>query len=187
MNGGGDEVPDFSTVIAHQLHDLLPTIIAQVGNRASNIQVDVRSANIGNGRNGCSYTDFMACNPKDYDRKGGVIVYTRWIKKIESIQDMSGCGANQKEFCPNNEMQKLETKFWCHMMVKTGHAAYTDSYHVLSRLVLHLVTSENKRIERYIYGLALHIRAMVAATETTTIQSDVLKVEMLTDEVIRNR
>nr|GFD20707.1 hypothetical protein [Tanacetum cinerariifolium] len=30
MNGGGDEVPDFSTVIAHQLHDLLPTIIAQV-------------------------------------------------------------------------------------------------------------------------------------------------------------
>ncbi|GKA84925.1 hypothetical protein Tco_0806579 [Tanacetum coccineum] len=95
-NGGDDEVPDFSTVIAQQLQDLLPTIIAQVGNHASNIQGDVRSVNMGNGRNGCSYKEFMACNPKDYDGKGGAIVYTRWIKKMESVQDMSGCGANQK-------------------------------------------------------------------------------------------
>ncbi|GKA07819.1 hypothetical protein Tco_0687043 [Tanacetum coccineum] len=36
----------------------------------------------------------MACNLKDYDGKGGAIVYTRWIKKMESVQDMSGCGEN---------------------------------------------------------------------------------------------
>nr|GEY73034.1 reverse transcriptase domain-containing protein [Tanacetum cinerariifolium] len=34
--------------------------------------------------------EFMACNLKDYDGKGGAIVYTRWIEKIESVQDMSG-------------------------------------------------------------------------------------------------
>ncbi|GKA80678.1 reverse transcriptase domain-containing protein [Tanacetum coccineum] len=227
-NGGVDEVPDFSTVIAQQLQDLLPTIIAQVGNHASNIQGDVRSVNVSNGRNGCSYKEFMACNPKDYDGKGGAIVYTRWIEKMESVQDMSGCGANQKvkytagsfigkaltwwntqvqtrgreaavgmtwedfkglmrkEFCPNNELQKLESEFWCHAMVGAGHAAYTDRFHKLARLVPHLVTPENKRIERYIYGLAPQIRAMVAATEPTTIQSVVLKAGMLTDEAIRN-
>ncbi|GJY69645.1 putative reverse transcriptase domain-containing protein [Tanacetum coccineum] len=48
------------------------------------------------------------------------------------------------------------------------------------------VTPENKRIERYIYGLASHIRAMVAATELTIIQSDILKAGMLTNEAIRN-
>nr|GEU92971.1 hypothetical protein [Tanacetum cinerariifolium] len=68
----------------------------QGGNHASNIQGDVRGVNIGNGRNGCSYKEFMACNPKDYDGKGGTIVYTPWIKKMESVHDMSGCGANQK-------------------------------------------------------------------------------------------
>ncbi|GKE91630.1 hypothetical protein Tco_1572725 [Tanacetum coccineum] len=47
-NGGVDEVPNFSTVIAQQLQDLLPTIITQVGNHASNIQGDVRSVNIRN-------------------------------------------------------------------------------------------------------------------------------------------
>ncbi|GJS32789.1 putative reverse transcriptase domain-containing protein [Tanacetum coccineum] len=168
-NGGDDEFPDFFTVIAQQLQDLLPTIIAQVGNHASNIEGDVRSVNMGNGQNGCSYKEFMACNLKDYDGKGGAIVYTSWIEKMESVQDMSGCAANQKvlmskEFCPNNEMQKLETKFWCHAMVGAGHAAYTDRFHELARL----------------------IRAMVAATELTTIQSAVLKVGMLTEEAIRN-
>ncbi|GJS95281.1 reverse transcriptase domain-containing protein [Tanacetum coccineum] len=146
--------------------------------------------------------DFMACNPKDYDGKGGAIVYTRWIEKMKSVQDMSGCGANQKvkyiaglfigktltwwntqvqtrgreaavgmtwedfkdlmikEFCPNNEMQKLKTEFWCHVMVGAGHAAYTDRFHELARLVHHLVTPENKRIERYIYDLAPQIRCL---------------------------
>nr|GEY39007.1 reverse transcriptase domain-containing protein [Tanacetum cinerariifolium] len=108
----------------------------------------------------------MAYNSKDYDGKGGAIVYTRWIEKMESVQDMHGCGENQK--------------------VKVGHAAYTGRFYELVRLVHHLVTLENKRIKRYIYGLALLIRAMVATMEPTTIQSVVLKVGMLTDEAIRN-
>ncbi|GJX16802.1 putative reverse transcriptase domain-containing protein [Tanacetum coccineum] len=48
------------------------------------------------------------------------------------------------------------------------------------------VTPENKRIERYIYGLALQIRGMVAATEPTIIQKAVQKAGTLTDEAIRN-
>nr|GEU46025.1 hypothetical protein [Tanacetum cinerariifolium] len=51
------------------------------------------------------------------------------------------------EFCPNNKMQKLETEFWCHVMVGVGHAVYTDRFHELTRLVPHMVTLENKRIE----------------------------------------
>nr|GEX28918.1 reverse transcriptase domain-containing protein [Tanacetum cinerariifolium] len=54
----------------------------------------------------------------------------------------------KEEFCPNNEMQKLETEFWCHAMVRAGHAAYTNRFHELARLVTYLVTHENKRIER---------------------------------------
>ncbi|GJR22476.1 putative reverse transcriptase domain-containing protein [Tanacetum coccineum] len=55
---------------------------------------------------------------------------------------------SREEFCPVNEMQKLETEFWNHAMVRAGHAAYTDRFHELARLVPHLVTPENKRIER---------------------------------------
>ncbi|GJZ61685.1 putative reverse transcriptase domain-containing protein [Tanacetum coccineum] len=155
-----------------------------------NIRGDVRNVTENNDCRGCTYKEFLACNPKEYDRKGGVVVYTCWIEKIESVQDMSGCGDNQKvkytgssfvgealtwwnsqirtlgrevavgmswdnfkvlmreEFCPSNEMQKLETELWNHAMVGAGHAAYTNRFHELARLVPHLVTPENKRIER---------------------------------------
>ncbi|GKB11623.1 putative reverse transcriptase domain-containing protein [Tanacetum coccineum] len=54
----------------------------------------------------------------------------------------------REEFCPRNEMQKLETELWNRTMVGVGHAAYTDRFHELDRLVPHLVTPEGKRIER---------------------------------------
>ncbi|GJZ34002.1 hypothetical protein Tco_0579438 [Tanacetum coccineum] len=42
-------------------------------------------------------------------------------------------------------------------------------------------------IERYVYGLALQIRGMVAATEPKTIQKAVQISGALTDEAVRNR
>ncbi|GKB46020.1 putative reverse transcriptase domain-containing protein [Tanacetum coccineum] len=92
----------------------------------------------------------------------------------------------REEFCPSNEMQKLETELWNHAMVGAGHAAYTDRFHELARLVPHLVTPEGKRIERYVYGLAPQIRGMVAATEPKTIQKAVQIADTLTDEALRN-
>ncbi|GJV82374.1 hypothetical protein Tco_1522272 [Tanacetum coccineum] len=115
---------------------------------------------LGDVNRGCTYKEFLACKPKEYDGKGGAIVYTRWIEKMESIHDMSGCRDSQRvkyttgsfvgkaltwwnseirtrgreaavgmswedfkiltreEFCPSNEMQKLETELWNHAMVE---------------------------------------------------------------------
>ncbi|GJS33388.1 putative reverse transcriptase domain-containing protein [Tanacetum coccineum] len=61
--------------------------------------------------------------------------------------------------------KKLESELWNHVMVGAGHAAYTDRFHELARLVPHLVTPESRMIERYVYGLAPQIRGMVAAME----------------------
>nr|GFA61932.1 putative reverse transcriptase domain-containing protein [Tanacetum cinerariifolium] len=81
-------------------------------------------------------------------------------------------------------------------MVGTGHVAYTDRFHELARLVPHLVTPKNRKIERAVhaaytdrvhklarlvphlvtpksYGLAPQIRRMVTATKPKTIQKAV--------------
>ncbi|GJS57181.1 putative reverse transcriptase domain-containing protein [Tanacetum coccineum] len=167
-------------------------------------------------------------NENEFDGKGGVVVLTRWIEKMESVHDMSGCSIDQKvkytagsfvgkaltwwnsqirtlsrevavsmswndfkfmmiqEFCPSHEMQKLESELWNHAMVGAGHAAYTDRFHELARLVPHLVTPESRMIERYVYGLAPQIRGMVAATEPKTMQKAVQISGALTDEAVRN-
>ncbi|GJY78694.1 reverse transcriptase domain-containing protein [Tanacetum coccineum] len=52
-----------------------------------------------------------------------------------------------EEFCPSNEMEKLELELWNHKMVGGNHAAYTDRFHELARLVPHMVTPESSRIK----------------------------------------
>ncbi|GJW78213.1 putative reverse transcriptase domain-containing protein [Tanacetum coccineum] len=239
VNGGIGGAPNFSTIIAQQLQNLLPAILAQVGNQGNvgnqngnvvneNVQENVGNVIVNGSRVGCSYKEFLACNPKEYDGKVGAVVLTRWIEKIESVQDMSSCSVDQKvkyivgsfmgkaltwwnsqictlsrevavnmswndfkfmmieEFCPSHEMQKLETELWNHAMVGAGHAAYTDRFHDLARLVPHLVTPESRMIERYVYGLAPQIRGMVAATEPKTIHKVVQIFGALTDKAVRN-
>ncbi|GKE66805.1 hypothetical protein Tco_1520966 [Tanacetum coccineum] len=69
----------------------------QNGNAVNdNIQGNVRNVTVNNKRRGCTYKEFLACNPKEYDGKGGAIVYTSWIEKMEPVHDMSGCEENQK-------------------------------------------------------------------------------------------
>ncbi|GKG23090.1 reverse transcriptase domain-containing protein, partial [Tanacetum coccineum] len=70
-----------------------------------------------------------------------------------------------QEFYPSHEMQKLKFKLWNYAMVGADHAAYTDRFHELARLVPYLVTPESRMIKRYVYGLALQIHGIVAATE----------------------
>ncbi|GKF20437.1 reverse transcriptase domain-containing protein, partial [Tanacetum coccineum] len=212
VNGGVGGAPEFSMIIAQQLQNLLPAMLSQ--ENLGNVIVN-------DNRVRCSYKEFLAFNPKEYDGKGGAVVLTRWIEKIESVHDMSGCSIDQKvkytvgsfvgkaltwwnsqicmlsrefvvskfmmiqEFCPSHEMQKLEPELWSHAMVRAGHAAYTDRFHELARLVPHLVTPESRMIERYVYGLASQIRRMVVATEPKTIQKVVQILGALADETVK--
>ncbi|GKD49041.1 reverse transcriptase domain-containing protein [Tanacetum coccineum] len=143
--------PNIATIITQQLQNIIPQIVTQV-------TINVNGGNGNDGNNGCSYKTFTACNPKEFDGKGGGIALTRWIEKIESVFDNSGCTANQRvryaascfvnkaltwwntrvqargreaaidmswndfrallmeEFCPSNEMEKLENECWNHTM-----------------------------------------------------------------------
>ncbi|GJS54128.1 putative reverse transcriptase domain-containing protein [Tanacetum coccineum] len=188
VNDGVDGVPNFSTIIAQHLQNLLPTILAQVGSQGSDQ---------GNSRN--QNSDAINDNIRgdvrnvieNNDRR---VALTWWNSQIytrgqEAAIGMSGEDfkiLTREEFCLSNEMHKLETELWNHAIVGAGHAAYTDRFHELARLVPHLVTPENKRIERYIYGLALQIRGVVAAMEPSTIQKTMQIAGTLTDKALRN-
>ncbi|GJX68032.1 reverse transcriptase domain-containing protein [Tanacetum coccineum] len=188
--------------------NLLPNIVAQVGGQGRG-QGNGRNQNgyavndniWGNVSRGCTYKDFLACNPKEDNQKVKYTIstfvgkaLTWWNSQIHTRGREAAVGMSwedfktltREEFYPSNEMQKLETELWNHAMVGAGHAAYTDRFHELARLVPHLVTPEDKRIERYVYGLALKIQGMVAATEAKTIQKAVQIAGPLTNEALRN-
>nr|GFA18645.1 putative reverse transcriptase domain, ribonuclease H-like domain, aspartic peptidase domain protein [Tanacetum cinerariifolium] len=141
VNRGVRGAPDFSTIIAQQLQNLLPAMLALVGNQGNvgnqngnvvneNVQENVRNVKVKGNQNS------QICT-----LSGEVAVSMSWNEfKFTMIE----------EFCPTHEMQKLETELWNHVMVRAGHAAYTDRFHELARLVPHLVTPESRKIKRSI-------------------------------------
>ncbi|GJX35476.1 putative reverse transcriptase domain-containing protein [Tanacetum coccineum] len=189
-NGG---TPDFSTIIAQQLQNLLPAMLAQVSNRGNfgnqngnvvneNVQENMENVLVNGNRVGCSYKEFLAVPLRKYDVREictlsqEVIVSMSWNDfKFMMIQ----------ELYPSHEMQKLESELWNHAMVGAGHAAYTDRFHELARLVPHLVTPKSRMMERYVYSLAPQIHGMVAAMEPKTMQKAIQISGALTDEAGR--
>ncbi|GJS72988.1 putative reverse transcriptase domain-containing protein [Tanacetum coccineum] len=106
VEGANGGAPDFSMIIAQQLQNLLPAMPAQVSNRGNvgnqngnvvneNVKENIGNVIVNGNRVGYSYKEFLACNPKEYDGKGGAIVLTRWIEKMEFVHDMSGCSIDQ--------------------------------------------------------------------------------------------
>nr|GEY97484.1 hypothetical protein [Tanacetum cinerariifolium] len=121
--------------------NFLAAILAQVGNQGNvgnqkgnvvneNVQENVWNIIVNGNRVGCSYKEFLACNPKEYDGKGGAVVLNRWIEKIESVHDMSGCSIDHK------------VKYTAGSFV--GKAL---TFYELARLVPHLVTPKSRMIE----------------------------------------
>nr|GEU48756.1 putative reverse transcriptase domain-containing protein [Tanacetum cinerariifolium] len=133
-----DENPDIAAIIAQQLQTILPQIVTQVTNNVNNA-----NANGGNGvNNGCSYKTFFACNPQDYDGKGGAVALTRWIEKIEYVIENSGCEKNQKVKYATSLFINKALTWWNTQVQAMGREAtigYTHRFHELAKLVPHLV------------------------------------------------
>ncbi|GJZ89533.1 hypothetical protein Tco_0661315 [Tanacetum coccineum] len=117
------------------------------------------------------------------------------IEGMESKLHISKCSDNSKveyavyllqEYCPKSEVQKLESEFWNHAMVSSDIDKYTTRFHELAKLVPHMVTPEDKRIDRCIWGLAPELRGVVTLANPSTIQSAVVLANRLTNDAIRS-
>ncbi|GJT54818.1 putative reverse transcriptase domain-containing protein [Tanacetum coccineum] len=106
-----------------------PPTNAQVGCHASFCHCcrphpgDAGNATEGNDRRGCTYKEFLAYNPKEYDGKGGAIVYTRWIEKMESVHDMSGCKDSQRVKYTTGSFVGKALTWWNSMIHTQGREA----------------------------------------------------------------
>ncbi|KAJ9557045.1 hypothetical protein OSB04_011659 [Centaurea solstitialis] len=90
------------------------------------------------------------------------------------------------EFCPQSEIQKLEAELWHHEMKGNDVTTYTTRFHELARLVPHLVTPEQNRVDRYVWGLSPVIRGNVTAADPKTLQEAVNLANRLTNNAVRS-
>ncbi|GJR00597.1 putative reverse transcriptase domain-containing protein [Tanacetum coccineum] len=81
----------------------------------------------------CYYADFMKCHPLSFKGTEGVVGLTRWIEKMESVFNISGCAVeNQVKFATCTLMDAALT-WWNSLIRSLGPNAYTMTWVVLKK------------------------------------------------------
>ncbi|GJZ23722.1 putative reverse transcriptase domain-containing protein [Tanacetum coccineum] len=81
----------------------------------------------------CFYADFMKCQPLNFKGTEGVVGLTRWIEKMESVFNISGCAIeNQVKFATCTLLGAALT--WWNGQIRTlGPEAYAMTWEVLKK------------------------------------------------------
>ncbi|GJQ93762.1 uncharacterized protein Tco_0004901 [Tanacetum coccineum] len=138
----------------------------------------------------------------------GAVGLMSWFKNVESKLNITKCAdTNNVEYaafllqgraltwwntqvqtrrCDTDEMQKLESEFWNHQMLGTEVDKYIARFHELAKMLPHMVSTEEKKVDRYIWGLVPEIRRMITSSTPTTLQAAVGLAYRLTNDVIRS-
>ncbi|KAI3810939.1 hypothetical protein L1987_20612 [Smallanthus sonchifolius] len=90
-----------------------------------------------------------------------------------------------EEFCPRNEVKKLEAEFWDLAQDSGENLAYTTRFHDLSLLVPHMVTPLSRCIEKYIGGLPRQIQDTILGRNPATLEDAIRLSATLTDNHVK--
>ncbi|GKB04582.1 reverse transcriptase domain-containing protein [Tanacetum coccineum] len=115
----------------------------------------------------CTDTSFMKCNPITFLGVEGAIKLCDWFEKTKSVFSISECAERNKtemktmmkeEFCPPEEIQRMEVELWNLRVKDLNISAYTQRFNELVLLCPEVVPSEMKKEEAYIHKFPDNIK-----------------------------
>ncbi|GJW65767.1 putative reverse transcriptase domain-containing protein [Tanacetum coccineum] len=115
---------------------------------------------------------------------------TRWNNQIAS---MGRAVANSKswtemkammteEFCPPEEIQRMEHELWNLKVKDYNITAYTTHFNELILLCPEMVPTEKKKVEAYIRGLSDNIQRQVTSSSPTTLSKTIRMAHKLMEQ-----
>nr|GEX61245.1 retrotransposon protein, putative, Ty3-gypsy subclass [Tanacetum cinerariifolium] len=142
----------------------------------------------------CTFLSFMKCNPIPFHGKEGAIELCRWFKKSDMVFSISECTERNKgdmkkmmmeEFCPDEEVQRLEDELMRMKLRDTNIAAYTRRFNELVLLCPEVVPTEKKKAETYIKGLPKNIKWEVTSSRPINLNETVCMAHTLMEQKIQ--
>ncbi|GJS68966.1 putative reverse transcriptase domain-containing protein [Tanacetum coccineum] len=141
----------------------------------------------------CTFTGFMKCNPTTFHRNKGAMELCRRFKKTKSVATLGLEVANEKpwdemktlmkeEFCPPEEIQRMEIELWNLRVKDSNIAAYTQRFNELDLLCSEAVSSEKKKIKAYIHGLPENVKGETTSSKPTTLNEAVRMTHTMTKQ-----
>ncbi|GJR30733.1 retrovirus-related pol polyprotein from transposon TNT 1-94 [Tanacetum coccineum] len=115
----------------------------------------------------CFYADFMKCQPLNFKGTEGVVGLTRWIEKMESVFNISGCAIeNQVKFATCTLLGAALT--WWNGQIRTlGPEAYAMTWEILKKKMTdkYCPQGEIKKLEIELWNLKVKGNDVPAYTE----------------------
>ncbi|GJY32015.1 putative reverse transcriptase domain-containing protein [Tanacetum coccineum] len=153
----------------------------------------------------CTFSGFMKCNPTVFHGHEGAVelispnlqlphfkgvALTWWNSQVAT---MGLEAANQigwtemkrimtEEFCPVEEVQRMEHELWNLKVKEFDITAYTKRFHELVQLCPEMVPSERKKIEAYIRGLTDNIKGTVIGSKPISLNEAVRMAHALMEQ-----
>ncbi|GKB92165.1 putative reverse transcriptase domain-containing protein [Tanacetum coccineum] len=147
----------------------------------------------------CFYADFMKCQPLNFKGNEGVVGLTRWIKKMESVFNISGCAIeNQVKFATCTLLGAALT--WWNSQIRTlGPDAYSMTWEVkgndvptyikrfqeLTFICTKFVANETKKVDKYISRLPDNICGNIKSARPKTLDETIELANNLMDQKLR--
>ncbi|GJU27284.1 putative reverse transcriptase domain-containing protein [Tanacetum coccineum] len=118
----------------------------------------------------CTFAGFMKCNPTVFHGIEGAVKLRRWFEKTESVFGISECVEGKKqlmtaEFCPIEELQRMEHELWNLKVKEYNIVAYTQRFNELALMCPRMVEPESVKVDAYIQGLTDNIKGEVTSSK----------------------
>ncbi|GJU80802.1 putative reverse transcriptase domain-containing protein [Tanacetum coccineum] len=128
-------------------------------------------------------------------RTEGVVSLTRWIEKMESVFNISGCAIENQEvlkkkmtdkYCPQGEIKKLEIELWNLKVKGNDVLAYTEHFQELTLICTKFVANETKKVDKNISGLPDNIYGNVKSARPKTLDETIELANNLMDQKLHD-
>ncbi|GJS13046.1 putative reverse transcriptase domain-containing protein [Tanacetum coccineum] len=150
----------------------------------------------------CFYADFMKCQTLNFKGNKGVVGLTRWIEKMESVFNISGCAIKNHvkfatctllvlkkkmtdKYCPQGEIKKLEIELWNLKVKGNDVLTYTECFQELTLICTKFVANETEKVDKYISGLPDNIYGNVKSARPKTLDETIELANDLMDQKLR--
>nr|GEZ16336.1 reverse transcriptase domain-containing protein [Tanacetum cinerariifolium] len=147
----------------------------------------------------CVYADFKKCQPLNFKGTKGVVGMTPWIKKMESVFQISGCVVeNQVKFATCTLLDAALT--WWNSQIRylgpdaysmtwevkeNNVSAYTERFQELTLIYTKFVADETEKIDKYVSGLPDNIYESVKALKSKMLDETIELGNDLMDQKLR--
>nr|GEW63295.1 hypothetical protein [Tanacetum cinerariifolium] len=123
------------------------------------------------------YADFMKCHPLNFKGNEGVVGLTRWIKKMESVFNISGCAIENHVKFATCTLSDAALTWWNGQIRTLGPKAYAMTWE--------FVANENEKINKYINRLSDNIYGNVKSSKPRMLYETIELTNDLMDQKLR--